>query len=270
MYAIKKILLKFNVAILTSIFLSFFSISSFADYIDSKNELGIYFSSKIYEERNPYTNSPFMAQEGWMIGINSNTENHDSSNFYSLFQTRLGYGEVEYTSAGTGSMSGIPDWHFEFIGAFGQGYEGQSSRITPYIGAGFRYLANLSGYRLSSTGHYGYDRVSEYVYIPIGINIETNPVNESFWTYRAEYDYFVYGQQTSKLSQIAGYSDVTNDQDEGYGMKFTGKYNYDNNSGVEVYMDYWDIADSKPDTSGLFMEPRNSTTEIGIRFFWSY
>ena len=44
-----------------------------------------------------------------------------------------------------------------------------------------------------------------------------------------KYDYFVYGQQTSKLSQIAGYSDVTNDQDEGYGMKFTGKYNYDKN-----------------------------------------
>ena len=35
-------------------------------------------------------------------------------------------------------------------------------------------------------------------------------------------------------------------------------------------MDYWDIADSKVDITGNFMEPRNSTAETGIRFIWSY
>ena len=43
-----------------------------------------------------------------------------------------------------------------------------------------------------------------------------------------------------------------------------------NNFGVEFYMDYWDIADSKLDVSGNFMEPRNTTTETGLRVFWSY
>jgi hypothetical protein len=35
-------------------------------------------------------------------------------------------------------------------------------------------------------------------------------------------------------------------------------------------MDYWDIADSKLDTTGNFMEPRNTTSETGLRIFWAY
>ena len=41
------------------------------------------------------------------------------------------------------------------------------------------------------------------IYIPMGINIETKPVNESYLSFRAEYDYFVYGQQTSYLSDVS-------------------------------------------------------------------
>ena len=126
------------------------------------------------------------------------------------------------------------------------------------------------GTKKSSTGHYGYDRTSRYVYIPIGVTIETNSVNESFWTFRAEYDYFVHGQQTSHLSSLAGHNDITNDQEDGSGIKLTAKYYFDKDFGVEGYMDYWDIADSKVDITGNFMEPRNTTSETGIRFFWSF
>ena len=246
------------------------STSSFADYLDSKNDFGVYGSIKTYEERHPYTNEAFMQQDGWMIGIDSNSENYDTSNFYSLFRTKFGYGQVDYASAGTGTMAGIADWQFEGAFAFGQGLEGQTFRTTPYIGGGFRYLLNKMGTKKSSTGHYGYDRTSRYVYIPIGVTIETNPVNESFWTFRAEYDYFVYGQQTSHLSSLAGYSDITNDQEDGSGVKLSAKYNFDKNGGVEAFADLWDIADSKLDTTGTFMEPRNSTVEMGVRVFWSF
>ena len=188
---------KVKAAILTSIVLSFFSVSAFADYVDSKSDLGAYFSIKTYEERHPYTNQNFMQQDGWMIGIDSTSESYDSSNFYSYFRSKLAYGQVDYSSAGTGTMPGISDWQFETAAALGQGFEGQSFRTTPYAGIGFRYLLNKMGTKLSSTGHYGYDRESRYIYVPLGVTFETNPVNESFWTLRAEYDFFIYGQQTS-------------------------------------------------------------------------
>lgn len=162
-------------------------------------------------------------------------------------------------------MTGIPDYQFETTVYLGIPLEGSNSRTTIFSGLGFRYLLNASGLKLSSTGHAGYDRESRYVYIPIGVNIETGP-----WEFRGEYLYFLYGQQKSYLSQVsANYGDITNDQEDGSGIKLTAKYYLETNFGYEFYMDYWDIADSKLDVTGNFMEPRNTTSETGIRIFWS-
>ena len=90
------------------------------------------------------------------------------------------------------------------------------------------------------------------MYVPLGINYETNSTNDSYWEFRGEYLHFLYGQQTSRLSQVSSnFSDVTNDQEEGSGIKLRAKFYIDSSSGFEGYMDYWDIADSKLDVSGI-------------------
>ena len=241
------------------------SISTVQSLENSKSELGFYFGTKIYEERHPVDNSFFMSQDGWMIGLNSNSETYDSE-IYVGFKNRLAAGQVDYTSAGTGTMTEVPDYQFETTGYLGIPLEGSNSRTTIFSGLGFRYLLNASGLKLSSTGHAGYDRESRYIYIPIGVNIETGP-----WEFRGEYLFFVYGQQKSYLSQVsANYGDITNDQEEGSGIKLTAKYYLETNFGYEIYMDYWDIADSKLDVTGNLMEPRNTTSETGLRIFWSF
>lgn len=250
-----------SIAIISSQ-LSFFSAYGFED---NKSEFGVYFGTKIYEERHPVDNSFFMSQDGWMIGINTNSETYEQSTYLGL-KGRAAYGQVEYTSAGTGTMSGVPDYQLEYTAYLGIPYENSNSRVTYFSGLGGRYLLNASGLKQSSTGHSGYDRESRYVYIPFGINFETES-----WELRGEYLYFIYGQQTSKLSQVSPiYPDITNDQEEGSGLKLTAKYYVEDGFGYEVYMDYWDIADSKLDTTGNFMEPRNTTSETGIRLFWTY
>ena len=254
--------------ILTSISAIFFfqlAFSSAQSFENKKSEFGVYFGSKIYEERHPVDNSFFMSQDGWMIGLNTNEETYEDSSYLG-FKNRLAYGQVDYRSAGTGTMAGVPDYQFETTGYLGVPYEGSNSRTTIFSGLGFRYLLNASGLKQSTTGHSGYDRESRYVYVPIGLNYEKGQ-----WEFRGEYLYFLYGQQTSKISQvIASYGDVTNDQEEGSGIKLTAKYYFDQDSGYEFYMDYWDIADSKIDVTGNFMEPRNTTSESGIRIFWKY
>lgn len=106
----------------------------------------------------------------------------------------------------------------------------------------------------------------------MGINIETAPsVSGSYWEFRGEYLFFLWGQQKSYLSDVSSsYGDVTNDQDKGSGVKLSVKYYLDKTFAVEGYTDYWNIADSKVDISGSFMEPRNTTRETGIRFLWKY
>ena len=231
---------------------------------DKKSELGFYFSTKVYEERHPVDNSFFMSQDGWMIGIDSNSESYED--LYTGFKTRLALGQVDYTSNGTGTITGVPDYQFETTGYLGLPSEGTNSRTTYFTGLGFRYLLNAMGHQATSTGHAGYDRESRYVYLPIGINFETGP-----WEFRGEYLHFLYGQQTSKLSQASpGLGDITNDQEEGSGIKLRAKYYTSTDSGYEFYTDYWDIADSKLDTTGNFMEPRNTTSELGIKYFFKF
>ena len=99
---------KIKIFVFIYVLTTFFNINSFADFVDSKNEFAIYGASKIYEERHPVDNGFFMSQEGWMAGLSMNTENYDSSDTYFSFQGKLGYGQVDYTSAGTGTMAGIP------------------------------------------------------------------------------------------------------------------------------------------------------------------
>jgi len=261
--------MKKKIAIIISIIisqLSFFSVYSFEN---SKSEYGFYFGTKIYEERD--TQEQFvMSQDGYMIGFVLSSASYNQGSYFGLL-TRLAAGEVDYTSNGTGTMAGIPDYQFETTGYFGLPFEGSNYRITPFGGLGYRYLLNASGLRLSSTGHSGYDRESRYLYAPLGINIESSPVNNSYWEFRGEYLNFISGQQTSHLSQVgSNYSDSTKNQDEGSGIKLSYKYHFDRNFAIEGYSDYWDIADSKPDASGNFYEPRNSTSETGIRILWKY
>ena len=59
--------------------LFYFTFSNVNSLENSKNEFGMYFGTKIYEERHPVDNSFFMSQDGWMIGINTNTETYDAS-----------------------------------------------------------------------------------------------------------------------------------------------------------------------------------------------
>jgi len=267
----KKIAISKKWQIISIIYCSFyFCLTNPLSANDSKNEFGVYFGTKIYEERHPVDNSFFMSQDGYMLGIIGNNESY-SNDLYSGFKYQLGVGEVNYTSAGTGTMTGIPDYQLEGTGYLGIPIKINDNRLTLFGGLGYRYLLNASGLKQSSTGHSGYDRESRYMYVPIGLNYEIKSNNESYWEFRAEYLYFLYGQQTSKISQVsANYNDITNDQEDGSGLKLRAKFHFNSLTGIEGYMDYWDIADSKLDVTGNFMEPRNTTSETGIRYFWKF
>ena len=71
--------------------LSFFSVYSFED---NKSEFGVYFGSKIYEERHPVDNSFFMSQDGYMMGLLLKDETYGEE-VYTGFKTRLAVGEVD-------------------------------------------------------------------------------------------------------------------------------------------------------------------------------
>ena len=252
-----------NLLLLFSFIFSFIFVNS--AFSNETSHIGIYGSAKSYDERD-LSEDTIMAQSGFMIGIAGRADKITDEIYFGS-KGRIGWGQVDYTSKDTGTMKDISDYHIE--GSFYGGPTfGEKDQFALYIGLGARYLYNASGYRLSTTGHAGYDRISRYLYAPIGIrisNINSNRVT----VFNLEYDYFIQGIQESKLSQAgSSYRDVTHSQDSGYGIKLTAGF-FDvqkNKGGFEIYSDLWDIDDSKP-ASG-FYEPRNVTTEFGIRIYF--
>jgi hypothetical protein len=188
---------------------------------------------------------------------------------------KFAYGQVDYKNSGT--LDNIDDYILEFRGLGGYDFSVfTASTLTPYIGIGYRYLNDDTSGMTTSTGALGYERESNYLYSPIGVEIITPLRND--WSVGAtlEYDYFWKGIQKSHLSDaIAGLSDVENDQNDGYGIR--GSVKFQKKGGkldfvIEPFIRYWNIKKSKETVitySGTIIgygyEPKNNSTEIGCK-----
>lgn len=143
--------------------------------------------------------------------------------------------------------------------------------LTPYFGAGYRYLKDDL-----SKDPAGYDRESTYVYSPVGLQAKMDLKNGWFAGVNMEYDIFWRGWQNSHLSDaVSTLSDVTNTQKGGYGVraavrlgKKCGKIDWF----VEPFVRYWDINKSEESDValsgtiiGAVVEPKNHSTETGVR-----
>lgn len=187
---------------------------------------------------------------------------------------RVSYGSLKYSSGGTGTMDDVPDWTGEIRAVIGRDYllGGGDYSLSPYAGLGYRYLYDdLRGY--SSTGAAGYQRYSQYVYIPLGLTARVRAGERWMLAPTVEYDVFLSGRQRSQLSDTGlGLPDVTNDQDSGYGyraylMLENGKWAFG------PWLSYWKVKDSNVVSIGGglgVMEPENWTREYGVEFRYRF
>jgi hypothetical protein len=190
---------------------------------------------------------------------------------------RVAYGVMDYSSRDTGSDEGIANYVFEgrIVGGRTLPFSADAS-VTPYAGYGYRTLYDDGGGRRTTTGHAGYDRWSQYHYIPIGIDGDFRLSPSWSMKPNFEYDYFITGTQTSYLSDVRGFSDVENDQDSGYGLR--ASLMFATNWGqrpIEFgpFVRYWNIdqSDLQPlyfngGLVALAFEPENETIEAGLAF----
>ena len=134
----------------------------------------------------------------------------------------------------------------------------------------FNLYAGL-GYRLKqdkSSDEYSYPRKSQYFYIPIGVKIPTE-LNLVTVTPYIEYDVLVKGRQTSDLRKL-NISKMNHKQKHGFGIKSGAGFKYDQFE-ITPYVHYWNIKKSEAtivsseDKAVMFFEPKNTTSEIGIK-----
>ena len=235
--------------------MGFFFSPNFARSADVTLDISYYY----YEEPNfmDDTSNPVLYSAGsrkWDV-----SDDPDDA-WQVLYTTEVTRGWVNYSGSGT-----LDKDYYKFRGETYAGY--QLDNFTPIIGLGYRWLYDDSGGETSSTGALGYDRQSQYLYIPVGgiFNIDKDIKIKS------QFNYLIAGRQTSYLSDIAGFSDVENDQSYGWGVDFTIDYKFSGATSLYSFYRHWDI-DKSDTANGTFagvlvfeaFEPANTTTEAGI------
>jgi hypothetical protein len=214
--------------------------------------------------------------QGTFIGLRGSYTYHTDTHWMFRAEGAAAWGDTDYSSGSTGSIDNIQDGEYEARFLAGYDFIDDYNRMyTVYSGFGWRRLDDDGGGTISTTGAHGYDRQANYYYLPLGI--EGAETFENGWTIGGTFegDFIISGTQKSDLSTaFSTYSDVSNDQNEGWGLRGSLKFlkntpNYD--FLIEPFFRLWRVDTSETSTvtvsgvaAGYGIEPKNETTEYGL------
>jgi len=231
-------------------------------------ELGPEVSYIVYKEPGQ------MKERGMMYGLIGSYSYHNKIMLKA--DAKGSWGKVDYSNSG--KIDNLEDYMLEGRGLVGYDFPiAQVHSITPYVGVGYRYLNDDGSGKISSTGARGYERESNCIYSPIGMEFSIHLGNGLFATEILEFDYFWWGKQKTHLSDIdPGYNDPENRQRKGYGLRgsMTLKKKFEK-VGFEIgpFIKFWSLkkSDTEPikfngSFTGLYLfEPKNNSTEFGVK-----
>lgn len=257
----------------------------FAFEQDKRSWFEIGYEMSDYTYREPHMDTP-ISIKGRMQGFNAKytylgfmADKSGSEDTFLTVDFRYMAGSTDYdgwlqsTPPTPHTVEDIGDYYWEGRVLFGQAfYATDSLSLLPYFGLGYRFLRDHSG---KSEG--GYDRDSHYIYIPLGADVKWNLGGGWTWALNAEFDWFFKGRQISRMSDVdPNYSDVSNQQDQGYGLRLSTRFQKDFarvGVFVEPFWRYWHIQNSDWQpleykgmlTPYALKEPFNTTREYGLK-----
>jgi hypothetical protein len=155
--------------------------------------------------------------------------------------------------------------------------------VTAFAGLGSRALIDESGGEESNSGLAGYDREISYAYVPIGAAARVPVGRRATLAFSAQYNWIVGGEAESKFSDVdPALPDIELNLDGGHGFEAMAKVELplgQHAISFGPFLRHWNIDRSEPfvlvdpDGSGEaieFFEPKNRTTEIGVRLAFGF
>lgn len=245
----------------------------------SSFEIGPEMFSHEYEEF--MYGETLMKEKGTLYGIviksyshswvpESPEESVESDKWMSGFEGEFAYGKIDYDGQlqdGTPlNISDLDDFLMNLRLLRGYDFPKEDMLFTPYLGIGYRYLFDDS-----SSDPQGYLRQSNYLYLPLGLKIDSYKRNSWSIGGRAEFDLLLFGMQISEIGGV----DFTNNQTSGYGFRVGVDIVYRGDKSsfkIQPFVRYWHIDESDTDneTGVLFVEPENKTTQVGVQLAWEF
>ncbi|HEX8126020.1 MAG TPA: hypothetical protein VF548_10605 [Allosphingosinicella sp.] len=159
---------------------------------------------------------------------------------------------------------------------------GGGATLSPFAGLASRALIDESGGETSSGGLAGYDRETSYAYVPVGVGVRV-PAGKGALLLSGQYNLVVGGTSKSKLSGIdPELPDLKLDLDGGHGFEASVVYRIPIGKhalSFGPFVRHWKLDRSEtftianpddPSEAIEFFEPRNRTTELGLRLSFAF
>ncbi|MBF0619041.1 MAG: hypothetical protein HQL19_02610 [Candidatus Omnitrophica bacterium] len=265
--------------------------------VEKADSFSLGYEQYAYTYKESFNGDHIMDYKGAYQGINGSwthrlTDHEGIPEMPDVFrlETRLAWAQLDY-NGGIQDQSGnhladvtlskVPDMTVEARGIMGKEMFVKNIMFMPYTGVGYRFLRNdtskkSGSYVLGGTTYIvsGYRRISQYYYLPLGLEVRKAFLQS--WTLggNLEYDYLLKGAQASYTPHSANAS-VSNSQRHGQGYRASVKLEKDFTHvgiSVEPFVRYWqlqksDFACSDYVTGGCFgmIEPANVTQEVGVK-----
>lgn len=235
----------------------------------SSFDLGAQVSSYGYYENTP----PKMRVTGVLFGLTGGYTGALGNDWVARVDARLTAGRPYYK--GSGQDDSVPNYSGEIRVVGGREFVRETYAILPYIGIGYRTLLNDLR-MIESANVWGYQRVSQYLFLPIGVQPRMLLSNGSVLRLTMEFDPLLQGWQDSKFSGgNSAWPDIQNEQKGGYGLR--GEMNYETERwSFGPFVNYWNVNKSTRDCatgSGYYVcayEPHNHTLEYGVGFRYRF
>jgi hypothetical protein len=184
------------------------------------------------------------------------------------FDGRLSAGQVDYDGSfmdGTPlSTRGTDDLLIDVRLLWGRHWQPARVIDAVYAGLGYRYLNDDSSAQLG-----GYERESNYVYVPLGVRKDFDLADRWDLALTGEFDVLLVGRQISHLNDAdPDLPNVRNWQWPGFGAGLFVNVLHEGakfDVGFGPFLRYWWVDESDVSADGYY-EPRNNTVEYGLSF----
>lgn len=157
---------------------------------------------------------------------------------------------------------------------------GGRTTLSPFVGLGARVLTDESGGKETSDGLLGYDREISYAYVPVGATLSLRVGRRAGLRLSGQYNHLVDGEARSDLSQVdPALPDLRLALNGGSGIEASAMLALPlgrDEIAFGPFLRRWSIDRSESRVlvaegeEGELFEPRNRTTETGLRISFAF
>ncbi|HZF42321.1 MAG TPA: hypothetical protein VEZ48_02815 [Sphingomonadaceae bacterium] len=241
-------------------------------------ELGSELFDYSYRERSE--GKTIVRDDGEFIGLTGSYVETIGSGLFLRARLSTDFGRVDY-EAGNERLKNVSQDIGQLELQIGRDFKlGSGTTLTPFAGLASRVLTDHSGGKVTQGGLQGYDREISYGYVPVGIAAGLPVGSNLRLNLSVQYNWVIDGVSESKFSEIDPEApDLKLDLRDGHGIEASAMLSVPLGGDALSFGPFvrqWNLDRSESATfveDGLsveFFEPKNRTTEVGVRLSFGF